>query len=124
MLIAQGADLDAFGRKLALDHTAPVILEIKAPAGGFVSRCDARILGEVIRDLGAGRLNKDSTINYDVGIDQLAKPGQRVQPSSTLARIHALDSAQASAAAERARSGFTISDAPPVVTELISEVIA
>ena len=43
MLAAQGADLAAFNRKLALDHTAPVVVELKAPASGFVSRCDARI---------------------------------------------------------------------------------
>ena len=55
MLAAQGADLDAFNRKLALDHTAPVVVELKAPASGFVSRCDAHILGETIRDLGGGR---------------------------------------------------------------------
>jgi hypothetical protein len=30
MLSAQGTNLDAFNRKLALDHTAPAILELKA----------------------------------------------------------------------------------------------
>jgi pyrimidine-nucleoside phosphorylase len=123
MLIAQGADLDAFNRKLALDHTAPVVLELKASATGFVSRCDARILGEVIRDFGAGRLTKDSAINYDVGIDEFAKPGDYVQPSSTLACIHAKDSAQANAARERLKSAFEISEKPPVATKLIQEVI-
>ncbi len=72
MLAAQGADLDAFNRKLALDHTAPVVVELKAPASGFVSRCDARILGEVVRDLGGGRFTKESGINYDVGVDAIA----------------------------------------------------
>jgi pyrimidine-nucleoside phosphorylase len=123
MLVAQGADLDAFNRKLALDHTAPVVSELKAPATGFVSRCDARILGEIIRDLGAGRLTKESAINYDVGIDQLAKPGDQVKASSTLARIHARDSAQANAACERLKSAFEISEKPPIATRLIHEVI-
>ena len=67
MLAAQGADLAAFNRKLALDHTAPVVVELKAPASGFISRCDARILGEIVRDLGGGRFTKESGINYDVG---------------------------------------------------------
>ena len=58
MLAAQGADLAAFNRKLALDHTAPVVVELKAPASGFVSRCDARILGEAIRDLGGGPVHQ------------------------------------------------------------------
>jgi pyrimidine-nucleoside phosphorylase len=123
MLVAQGADLDAFNRKLALGSAAPCILELKAQATGFVSRSDALILGEVIRDLGAGRVTKDSVINYDVGVDQLAKPGDDVQPSSILARIHAKDSAQANAACERLKSAFEISDKPPARTKLIHEVI-
>jgi pyrimidine-nucleoside phosphorylase len=123
MLIAQGADLEAFNRKLALDHTAPFVLELKAPATGLVSRCDARILGEVIRDLGAGRLTKESAINYDVGIDQLAKPGDEVRLSSTLARIHAADAAQANAACNRSKGAFEISAKPPEGAKLIHEVI-
>jgi thymidine phosphorylase len=123
MLVAQGADLDAFNRKLALDHTGPVVSQLKSPAAGFVCRCDARILGEVIRDLGAGRLTKDSVINYDVGIDRLAKPGDQVRPSTTLARIHAKDSAQANAACERLKAAFEISEEPPIATRLIHEVI-
>jgi len=54
MIVAQGADLEAFNRKLALDHAAPVVVELKSSRGGFVSSCDARLIGEVIRDLGAG----------------------------------------------------------------------
>ena len=123
MLIAQGADLNAYYDKLALDHTAPVVLELKASASGYVSRCNARILGEIIRDLGAGRLTKDSAINYDVGIDRIAKPGDEIRPSSTLARIHAGDAAQANAACERLKSAFEFSEKPPAATNLILEVI-
>ena len=81
MLVAQGADLKAFNRKLAVDSTAPIVLELKSTKAGYVSKCDARIIGEVIRDLGGGRLTKDSQINYDVGVDQIAKPGERVEKS-------------------------------------------
>ena len=124
MLAAQGADLDAFHQKLALDHTTPTVLELKASATGFISRCDARTLGEIVRDLGAGRVTKNSLINHDVGIDQLAKVGEQVQPSSTLVRIHAQDSAQADAASDRLKTAFKISERPPAVTKLIREVIA
>jgi thymidine phosphorylase len=123
MLVAQGADLDAFNQKLDLDHTAPIVLDLKATATGFVCRCDARVLGEVIRDLGAGRLTKESAINYDVGIDQLAKPGDQVQPASTLARIHAPNSTQAIDACERLKGAFEISEKPPIAEKLIREVI-
>jgi len=123
MLLAQGADLDAFNRKLSLDSTAPIVLELKSPRAGFVSRCDARIIGEVIRDLGGGRLAKDSKINYDVGVDQIAKPGEHVEKSTTLCRVHAAGSAQAEAAIARLKTAFEISAKPMKIPPLISEII-
>jgi thymidine phosphorylase len=124
MLVAQGADLGAFNKKLALDTTAPVVVELKAEKPGFVSKCDARLIGEVIRDLGGGRLTKESTINYDVGIDWLAKPGEAVQKSSILARIHATDPSQAKSACVRLQAAFEISAKPPMATRLVAEIIA
>ncbi len=123
MIAAQGADLDAFNKKLALDHTAPVVVELKAERSGFVSKCDARIIGEVIRDLGGGRLTKESSINYDVGVDRLAKPGDRVERGSTLASIHSVNRAQASTARNRLKMAFAISVKPPGVVPLIASVV-
>jgi pyrimidine-nucleoside phosphorylase len=123
MLAAQGADLAAFNRKLALDCTASVVVELKAPASGFVSRCDARILGEVIRDLGGGRFTKESGINYDVGVDAIAKPGEAIKAGAVLARIHAVGHAQADAASARLKTAFAVSAQPPVAEPLIAEII-
>jgi pyrimidine-nucleoside phosphorylase len=124
MLAAQGADLKAFNKKLALDHTAPVVVELKAEKPGFVSRCDARLIGEVIRNLGGGRLTKESGINYDVGIDRLAKSGDAVQKSSVLARIHAANQSQAKSACARLRAAFEISARRTVPDPLVIEVIS
>ncbi len=123
MLVVQGADLAAFNRQLALDHTAPVVRELKADRNGFISQCDARLIGEVIRDLGGGRLTKDSVINYDVGVDQLAKPGERVVAGSTLLRVHAAYRAEAESACTRLKSGFEITTRRPRPGQLISEII-
>ncbi|MEY2429013.1 MAG: pyrimidine-nucleoside phosphorylase [Verrucomicrobiota bacterium] len=124
MLKAQGADLAAFNRKLGLDHTAPMVAEVKARSTGFVSRCDARIIGEVVRDLGGGRATKDSVINFDVGVDALAKPGESASAGSVLARVHATDKQQAADACTRLAAAFEISNQPPTMIPLISEVIA
>src|ERR1035437_9053965 len=123
MLAAQGADLAAFNRQLALDHTAPIVVELKAPASGFVARCDARILGEAVRDLGGGRFTKESRINYDVGVDAIAKPGEAIQAGGVLARIHAADRAQADGACGRLRTAFAIAAQPPAAEPLIEEII-
>jgi pyrimidine-nucleoside phosphorylase len=123
MLVAQGADLKAFNKKLALDSTAKVVVELKSEKSGHVSKCDARIIGEVIRDIGGGRLTKDSQINYDVGADKMAKPGERVEKSGTLCRIHAADLAQAKTAIARLKTAFEISAKPPKKIPLVAEII-
>jgi pyrimidine-nucleoside phosphorylase len=123
MLAAQGADLTAFDRKLALEHTAPVVVELRAPASGYISRCDARIIGEVVRDLGSGRFTKESSINYDVGVDEIAKPAEPIKAGDLLARIHAVDLAQAEAAGARLKTAFEISVQPPVANPLIAGTI-
>jgi pyrimidine-nucleoside phosphorylase len=124
MLVAQGADLKAFNQKLLADSTAPVTRELKSPGNGFVSKCDARIIGEIVRDLGAGRFTKESAINYDVGLDKIAKPGERVEKNSVLARVHASSRAQAEDAVLRLAAAFKISPKPPKIGPLIFEIIA
>ncbi|HEY3932894.1 MAG TPA: thymidine phosphorylase [Verrucomicrobiae bacterium] len=124
MIVAQGADLKAFNKKLALNSTAPVVLQLKSPRAGFICKCDARIIGEAIRDLGGGRLTKDSVINYDVGVDQIAKPGERIEKSKILCRVHAANYAQAEVAIARLKTAFEISAKPGKILPLISEIIA
>ena len=124
LLVAQGADLQALEAKLTHDHTAPVVQALRAPYAGHVVRCDARVLGEIIRDLGGGRLTKESVVNPDVGLDQLAKPGDVVPAGATLCRIHAASPAEARAACERAWSAFRIAPKPSVQPALIREIIA
>jgi len=97
---------------------------LKSEKSGYISRCDARIIGEVIRDLGGGRLTKDSKINYDVGMDQIAKPGERIKKNSVLARIHARNHAQAENAILRLETAFEISAKPQKIPPLISEILA
>ena len=123
MLAAQGADLPAYERKLTLDHTATVVREFKARASGCVTRCDARVIGEVVRDLGGGRFTKESEIHYEVGVDALAKPGEAVQAGGVLARVHAADQARAEAASERLETAFEVSAHPPALQPLIAGVV-
>lgn len=121
MIVAQGANLRAFNQKLALDSTAPAVVGLKSAKSGFVTKCDARIIGEVIRDLGGGRLTKESAINYDVGVDRIAKPGERVENSGLLCRVHAAGEAQAHAANARLKSAFEISARRPATARLVQE---
>jgi pyrimidine-nucleoside phosphorylase len=124
MLAAQGADLDTFYEKLQRDHTARAVVELRADRAGFVSQCDARLIGEVIRDLGGGRLTKESVIDHDVGVDQMAKPGETVSAGGVVARVHAANADQAAEAALRLRAAFVVSDARPSRRMLLAETVA
>ena len=123
MIVAQGADLKAFNKKLSRDSTAAIVPELKSPRAGFVFKCDARIIGEVIRDLGGGRLTKDSQINHDVGVDKMAKPGERVEKNSVLLRLHASNRKQAETVMLRLKTAFEISARRISVASLIQEII-
>ncbi len=124
MLAAQGADLDAMDAKLARDHAEGVVcVEVGSARGGFVTRCDARIIGEAVRDLGGGRLNKDSTIHHDVGVDRLAKPGDAVAAGGILARIHSNSTQEADLALKDMEAAFEIADAADQKGSLICEAV-
>jgi thymidine phosphorylase len=94
-----------------------------SPTSGFVSRCDARILDEVVRDLGGGRYTEESGINYDVGVDALVKPGEAIRAGGVLTRIHAADRAQADAARARLKAAFDIPIQPTAPQSLIAKII-
>jgi pyrimidine-nucleoside phosphorylase len=124
MIVAQGADLKAFNRKLQRDSTARFVSVVTAEKAGYVGKCDAQIIGEVIRDLGGGRLTKDSAVNHDVGVDRMAKPGEPVKKRGVLCRLHAANPAQAKAAALRLRAAFEISARPVKPAPLVAGIIS
>ncbi|MBI5802212.1 MAG: thymidine phosphorylase [Verrucomicrobia bacterium] len=119
LLVAQGADLDAFRAKIQQDHTAPVVLECVSGEDGFIHQCDARIIGEIVRDLGGGRMTKTSVIQPDVGVDALAKPGEEVRRGAVLGRIHAVTMEQAETAGARLKTAFAFAPRPLPARPLI-----
>lgn len=123
MLVAQGADLARYRELLGRDTTAASVLELRAEGGGFVVRCDARIIGEVVRDFGGGRLTRETVIRPEVGLDRLAKPGEPIQTGGVLARIHATSAAEGNRMSSRLAAAFEFSMEDPVVRSELPEVI-
>jgi len=123
ILTAQGADLSAFQDKLGRETLAPVVSELKAGEEGYVVRCDARVVGEVVHALGGGRTARTDSIQPDVGIDRLVKPGWKVESGQVIARVHASDPLSAEQALARMRSGIEIGGAPPDPRPLILEIV-
>jgi pyrimidine-nucleoside phosphorylase len=115
MLVAQGADLAAYREKLRRDVAVPVVREVTSPQTGFVAGIDARVIGEVVRDLGGGRLTKGATVDPEVGIDRMPALSEAVQEGQTIARIHAASEAAASDAVERVGAAFRFSNSPGLI---------
>jgi thymidine phosphorylase len=123
MIVAQGADLEAFNQRLKQESNAPVVRELLAAREGYVLKCDARIIGEVVHFLGGGRTARTDAINFEVGVDRLMKPGYAVGRGLALARVHAEDEAGAELAVQRLESAFVIGAEPPNLQPLIQETM-
>ena len=98
--LRSGEALEVFERVIARQGGDPAVIddpsllmvstdvaELAAPRGGFVTRCDARVIGVSATRLGAGRLKQEDDIDPSVGIEVLAKIGDRVEPGQPLARV-------------------------------------
>jgi len=104
---AQGGDARVV-EDAALLPTAPVLLPVPAPVGGFVHAIDARAVGLATVALGGGRQKKGDPIDPRVGVMVQAKVGQQVQAGDLLCTVHAADEASAAAVAEQVAAAYTL----------------
>lgn len=93
-LRAQGADPSVFVTGWA--H-APFVRPVASP-GGYLADLDARVVGEIALDLGAGRRRKEDQIDHRVGIEIFGPVGTRFD--GDWARVHAADESSADRAVE------------------------
>ncbi|KAJ4299498.1 hypothetical protein N0V90_004743 [Kalmusia sp. IMI 367209] len=118
LLEAQGGDPNAFEQKLKSPIQA-FALSITASDLGTISSLNAHIIGEVVRDLGGVRANKDSILDLNVGIADMKKPGERVEKSETLCVLYARNEVEGSANAEHTRSAWIIGQSERYCRELV-----
>jgi len=137
-LLCNGTALDKFRELLVHQGGNPAILEdlsllpgarrtieIRAQASGSIVRLDALGIGQAANLLGAGRFTKEEDIDPGVGVELLAKVGDRVSEGDSIARLHVNDEAQLERAQQMVTSAYEISadetqPAPPLVLERIT----
>lgn len=121
----QGGEAAVADEPDAILPRAPVIAECPAPLSGYIAAFQTRALGELVRGMGGGRLQKTDLIDPAVGLELLVHLGDAVTAGQPLARIHARDAAQAGQTRAALQQLITITAAPPgAVPPLIAEVIA
>jgi pyrimidine-nucleoside phosphorylase len=131
--VADGSALEAYERWVraqggdpSLDAlaTAPVVVDVPAPSGGYVAAIGAVRVGMAALHLGAGRQTKDDEIDHAVGVTCVRKRGDRVEAGEPLARVHARDETSARQAVGEVTAAYTIAGEPPPDRPLILDVVA
>jgi thymidine phosphorylase len=123
MVHALGGPADFCRRPEAYLPKAPVILEIPAPAAGYLAACDARTLGLAVVDMGGGRRKTTDTIDHSVGFDHILPLGSAVEKGQPIARVHAASHEQAKRAGEVLLASYTIAASAPEPSPVIIERI-
>jgi pyrimidine-nucleoside phosphorylase len=97
--------------------------EFRARSNGFVTRCDAKLLGLASNALGAGRNRMDDVIDPAVGLYLAKKRGDRVKRGETLCRIHWNDAHRLQSALPLIEEAFETAGRPPKTRPLIYAVV-
>ncbi len=122
-LIASGAAVARFKEMIAAQGGDPAVIEdpallpraaaskdFIASRSGFVTRLDARAVGQAGVLLGAGRATMDDELDYGAGIELEKKIGDRVEKGERIARLSAANDARLDSAMPVFASAVTVAD--------------
>jgi pyrimidine-nucleoside phosphorylase len=118
MVEAQGGD-SAVIKNTSLFEKAPFKREVIAPKSGYITHMDTERCGIASSMLGAGRVTKESEIDYTAGIALLKKVGQSVVEGEVIAVLYTSKEELFTASFEEFLSAVTIGDDKPEAEPLI-----
>jgi thymidine phosphorylase len=124
-IAAQGGDWAEFERQAEEERGRCRQVMVRAEARGWIAGLDALAVGELACDLGAGRRTKDDIINPWVGIECLAKTGERVEAGQAIARLTVQpdDARKDGVLSEAYLAAVTVADHEPSRQQMILEVV-
>ena len=96
------------------------ILSIKSKSEGFITNINTEKLGEIVKNIGGGRTNKDDVIDYGVGIVINKKVGDLVFENEELVKVYTSDK---DLKISEVLDCFTISEEAPKKKDLIIDII-
>ena len=90
---------------------------------GYIEKLDAKIVGQVCLDLGAGRKTKEDKIDNTVGITLVKKIGDEVNVGDVLAYIHASTAESAENGVENLQKAYKTSIRKVKKTSVILDIV-
>ena len=118
----QGGDISYIENVEKFDK-AKYILPIYATDDGYISQINAKEVGKLACDLGAGRIKKDDKIDYSVGIILNKKVSNKVIKDEILGYVHANDEEKAKSTVEKLQNIIKIDQEETKKLETIIKVI-
>ena len=106
--------------KIESIKTTNKVISIKSKKSGYIKKIDALNLGECARIIGAGRLNKEDKIDYEVGIILNKKVGDYVEQNEELLKIFVNEK---TISEEKIYKCFEISEDKQEYKQLIKEIM-
>ncbi len=103
---------------------AGIIRPVYAERSGYLTALDTRAMGLAVVELGGGRRNADDTIDYAVGLSQVAGLGQAVANDKPVCMVHARDEAGFELAAAEVRKAVVVSDSQPEAKPVVYRKIS
>lgn len=100
-----------------------VSVEIKAERDGFVSKIDARTIGETVVRLGGGRVKAEDTIHPCVAFEAFVKVGDPINTGETLGIIHCPDADSGESLRSMVQGAYSFSAEKPAPARLIHSVV-
>ena len=102
---------------------AKYIETVNSNTSGYIESMNAKEIGEIVCNLGAGRIKKEDCINHSVGIVLHKKVSDRVEEGEELATIYANNEENLQDAEKKLKEVIHISDKKTEKTEIILSII-
>ncbi len=124
MCVAQGGDPRVVDDYSVLPAAKQRIdLRAGAEARGFVAEVDALKCGHAIMALGGGRAAVTDQVDHAVGISDLIKVGEPVEPGTRLCTLHINDDARGARAEALVRAAIRVAPARPDLEPLVQDLV-
>ena len=116
-ITAQGGDASDVHAK-----TTKHEIEVKAAQDGYVSLIDAELIGKASLLVGAGRLTKADTLDFDAGVKLVTLTGGTVKKGDTLAVLYS-NKDEVDESIRLIEEAYSISDTQPVKNKSILKIM-
>ncbi len=125
MLNILGAPADFMEKSDSYLDKAQVIVDFYPEKQGYISKVDARAIGIGILELGGGRTRPQDSIDYSVGLSNIAEIGDKIdKDTKPLATIHAKSKDDIQKMRKTLENAISISDKKPEVARVVIDSIS